>query len=77
MENNSICSILIHHGGRWDATGRYVEYHLEGVIYNSDTKYIGLVAAIADQLGMDTPVDELNIMYVLGKRQKSTYVNTQ
>jgi len=49
-------------------SGRYVEYHLEGVIYNSDTKYIGLVDAIADQLGIDTIVDELNIMYLVSDR---------
>lgn len=65
MEDSNHISILLHHDGRWDSTGNYVDYKIEGVIFNASTKYEGLLTTIATQLGVDTSIYELVLEFVV------------
>ncbi|KAG5586660.1 hypothetical protein H5410_047094 [Solanum commersonii] len=64
MDTNNY-SILIHHKGRWEASGRYVDYDIEGVIYDANTKYEGLITTIVSQLVVDTTIFHLELKYVV------------
>ncbi|KAG5573374.1 hypothetical protein H5410_063140 [Solanum commersonii] len=64
MDTNNY-SILIFHKGRWDASDRYVDYDIEGVTYDANTNYEGLITTIASQLGVDTPIFHLELKYVV------------
>ncbi|KAH0672122.1 hypothetical protein KY284_023209 [Solanum tuberosum] len=62
MHTNNF-SILIQHNGRWDSAGNYVDYNIEGVMYDPTTKYEGLLIAISSQLGVDTTIYHLELRY--------------
>ncbi|KAH0658736.1 hypothetical protein KY289_027484 [Solanum tuberosum] len=62
MHTNNF-SILIQHNGRWDSAGNYVDYNIEGVMYDPTTKYEGLLTTIASQLGVDTTIYHLELRY--------------
>ncbi|KAH0701780.1 hypothetical protein KY285_016058 [Solanum tuberosum] len=43
--------------------GNYVDYNIEGVMYDPTTKYEGLITAISSQLGVDTIIYHLELRY--------------
>jgi len=45
------------------STGNYVDYEIEGVMYDANTKYEGLITTIFSQLGVDTTIYQLELMY--------------
>ncbi|WMV55519.1 hypothetical protein MTR67_048904 [Solanum verrucosum] len=76
MHTNNF-SILIQHNGRWDSAGNYVDYNIEGVMYDPTAKYEGLLTAIASQLGVDTTIYHLELRYfdrIQSKRQSTSGV---
>ena len=44
---------------------KYVDYKIEGVIFDANTKYEGLVTTIATQLGVDTIIYDLIFEFVV------------
>ncbi|KAH0773889.1 hypothetical protein KY290_011026 [Solanum tuberosum] len=64
MDTNNF-SILIQHNGRWDSSGNYVDYDIEGVMYDANIKYEGLMHTISSQLGVDTTIFHLELKYVV------------
>ncbi|KAH0650237.1 hypothetical protein KY284_030149 [Solanum tuberosum] len=62
MHTNNF-SILIEHNGRWDSLGNYVDYNIEGVMYDPTTKYEGLITTMSSQLGVDTTIYHLELRY--------------
>ncbi|KAH0699024.1 hypothetical protein KY284_013239 [Solanum tuberosum] len=43
--------------------GNYVDYNIEGVMYDPTTKYEGLITTISSQLGVDTIIYHLELRY--------------
>ncbi|XP_060183238.1 uncharacterized protein LOC132613214 [Lycium barbarum] len=68
MADSTMQSIMIQHNGRWDASGRYVEFKIEGIKYDSNSNYNGLISTIAAQLGIDTTVQTIMIKYIASDR---------
>ncbi|KAG5604889.1 hypothetical protein H5410_026381 [Solanum commersonii] len=64
MDTNNF-SILIQHNRRWDSSGNYVDYDIEGVMYDANTKYEGFINTKSPQLGVDTTIFYLELKYVV------------
>jgi len=54
---------------------RYLDYNIEGVIYDANTKYDGLITTIASQLGVDTTILELELKHVVSVPSPSTKIH--
>ncbi|KAK4734635.1 hypothetical protein R3W88_008896 [Solanum pinnatisectum] len=56
-------AVLVMHSGRWDSDNCYVDYTIEGVIFEESSSYKELYNAIAMQLEVDINVIKLKIEY--------------
>ncbi|XP_060210368.1 uncharacterized protein LOC132637273 [Lycium barbarum] len=68
MADETTHSIMVQHNGRWDASGRYINFEVEGILYDSKSKFSGLVTVIAAQLGIDTTIQGLEIKYIVSDK---------
>lgn len=46
-------------------TGNCIDYKMEGVLYDTTSKYDGLLRVIASQIGVDTRCIDLVIQYIV------------
>ncbi|KAM3237605.1 hypothetical protein P3L10_012634 [Capsicum annuum] len=68
MNSVNLHSIMICHGGRWDSSGIPRDFGIDGIMYDTTSKYKGLVEAIATQLIIDTSANNLEIRYIISDR---------
>ncbi|KAK6796753.1 hypothetical protein RDI58_004454 [Solanum bulbocastanum] len=58
-------SILIKHGGRSNPLGKYIDFQMEGIIYESSSLYSGLISANTSQLKIDININDVEIKYIV------------
>lgn len=46
-------------------TGKYVDFQIEGIIYDASTLYSGLVSEILSQLNIDVDISAIQIKYIV------------
>lgn len=46
-------------------TNNYIDYKMEGMLYDTPSNYDGLLRVIASQIGLDTTCVDLVIQYVV------------
>ncbi|KAH0632883.1 hypothetical protein KY284_035669 [Solanum tuberosum] len=49
----------------WDSSRNYVDYDIEGMMYDANTKYESFINTISPQLGVDTIIFHLELKYVV------------
>lgn len=56
--------------------GRYVNYKVKSVIYNTTTGFQGLVDTIAMQIGVDTSIFEMMLMYKISEESPTIRIRS-
>jgi len=52
----------------FNETGKYVDFQMEGIIYEYSSLYSGLVSAITSQLMIDANIHNIEIKYIVSDR---------